>query len=353
MFCSVQTTSQPSRPSFSLMLRSIAIAGLWGLCAFASLALVPQQVEAKKKRMTIERIVAVVNDEVILLSEWRTRFDAMKQALQRIIDPQERAKQAKVLQKRVLDQMIDDALIDQKARQMQVNVSDLEVQRGMEDTRRRYNLTAEQFQQALTQQGYTPTTYKMMVRKQLRKLKMLRQVASKKVRISEEDLKNAYRRATQGIKRGPSEYRIRHIVFKVDKKVKDKKKIDSIRREAKNVLTLALQQPNTFAALAKRFSQDPTSKEGGLLDFYELGSLDPAIEKAMITLKVGQVYAKLVRTVLGFHIIYLDGKRNANVRSYGDSKGALKRQLQQKAFQKVLTRYTKTLRKDAVIDIRL
>lgn len=305
----------------------------------------------KEKGIILEQVVAIVNNEIILLSDWNRRFALMKRQLRQIIDPEERKKRGKQLRKEVLQGMIDELLLDQKARKLQLNASDAEIENSIKDIKKRHQLSDAQFLEALRQQGYTLTTYKVMVRKQLRKLKLMQRELRKKVQVSKEDVQSFYKRVVGDIKPSAPEYHMHHIVFMV-KKGADAKTTTDIQRQAKNMLQLARQKPKNFKVLTKRFAKSNAAIQGGDLDFLKPDDIHPNIAKVMVKMKTGEVHGGLVRSPMGFHILYLEETRSSGVKSLKEAQGEIRRKLQQQAFSRVAKRYVEQLRKNSVIELR-
>lgn len=336
---------KPQSPVFSTSLRLLCLAVLGGLAAFA----IPLPPSHAAPRL-LEQIVAIVNNEIILHSEWLQRFEAIKPQLEQIVDTDERERKAKTLKWDVLQAMVDDKLLEQKARTLQISVTDAEVDALMKQTRERYKLSESDFAEELKKQGYSLESYKVMIRKELGKHQLMGRELRQKIRIAKEDERAFYNKMISSVQAGPPEYHLRHIVFLLPEKP-EAKQIDEQRRQAENVLLLAKQQPSKFAEIAKRFSQDSNKDQGGDLGFLKPGDVHPAIEKAMTQMKQGQVWDRVIQTPMGFHLLFLEKFRASDVLSFEEARPKIQAQLQQEAFTKARLKYLEDLRKVAVIEI--
>lgn len=130
----------------------------------------------------------------------------------------------------------------------------------------------------------------------------------------------------------PEERRTRHILISLDPDASDeqikaaKKKAEDIRKQ--------LEGGADFAKLAKKYSDDPGSaQQGGELGFFGKGALDPAYEKAMFSLKKGEI-SEPVLTAFGYHIIQLEEVREQKVKSFEDVKPQLIEEYQKKIAER-------------------
>lgn len=130
------------------------------------------------------------------------------------------------------------------------------------------------------------------------------------LQISDRDLKKYFEQSP--------EIKASHILFKLDPKA-DKAQEEKIRKEAQAVLKRA-QAGENFAELAKKYSEGPSAKNGGDLDYFTRENMVPEFSDVAFKLKKVGNLSDLVRTKYGFHIIKLTGIR--------DFKSADKRRLQ-------------------------
>jgi peptidyl-prolyl cis-trans isomerase SurA len=317
------------------------------------LLLVCQPAQAGKK-IILERILATVNSEIILESDWRQRFEAMTKRLARMqrIPDNVKQKQLKKLPLRILKSMVQEKLLIQAARVKQISVTEAEIVAQMERTRKRFRLTPAQFRLALQQQGYTLSSYRTMLQQQLQKMKLTHREVRMKIRITENDIQAEYKRLSRGVDAGPTEYNVQHIVYLVPKKAKPAQ-IKEIRRKAGNGLKAALLNPKQFTSLAKRLSEGPFKSNGGSLGFVKKSEIDPALGMIMVQMKAGTVHPRLLRSPMGFHVLYLRSKRSSGIASIGDVRAKIKAQLTGQAYQRQLRNYVNKLRKSAVIKYRI
>jgi peptidyl-prolyl cis-trans isomerase D len=155
---------------------------------------------------------------------------------------------------------------------------------------------------------------------------------AKDVKVSEDELRERYKERAADFTT-PEERRARHILIQVASDAPPEK-VDAAKKKAEQILA-RIHKGESFAELAKKFSQDPGSaKQGGDLGFFGRGVMDKAFEKAAFALKVGQV-SEPVRSTFGFHIIKLEGIRGGETKPFEQVRAQLEKDLKrQKAEDK-------------------
>ena len=141
----------------------------------------------------IERIVAVINDSILLQSELEERIAPMRGQLDRIPDPTMRAQRLDELRRQMLDRMIDDKLIAQQADKLKLTVGEKDLERAIQDVMRKNNLTLDGLKEALAQEGQSLEAYKQMVlRPQLLRLRVLNTAVRSRVSVTDEEIPALY-----------------------------------------------------------------------------------------------------------------------------------------------------------------
>lgn len=145
------------------------------------------------------------------------------------------------------------------------------------------------------------------------------------VQVTPQELQQYYQSHREQY-RVPEQVQVRHILIKTpapgpDGKV-DEKALQAAKQKAEDVLKQAQAGAN-FADLAKKYSEDPGSKDnGGSLGWIQRGQTVPEFEQAAFSLSKGQT-SGLVRSTFGFHIIHVDDKQQAHVKSLEEVKAQI------------------------------
>jgi peptidyl-prolyl cis-trans isomerase SurA len=286
----------------------------------------------------IERVVAVVNEEAIFLSAVRTRSAPFLAQLAAAPEA-ERPALIERLYGQVIDALIDEELLRQAARQMQVRVTTVDIDRAIENVRTQNNLSLDEFWQAVQQQGYTEAQYRDDLRRQLLRLKVINQRVRGRVNITEEDVRREYDR---GARRANRRYRFHaaHIFVALP---------------ANPTATDVARVRGEIAALtdgitAERFDEVMGASGGGDLGWLSQGDLPAELENALLTLEPGAISAP-VRGPSGYHVFLLRERDSASseMASYDEVKEEIYRRMLDDAMTRQEAIFIAELRRDAVI----
>jgi peptidyl-prolyl cis-trans isomerase SurA len=296
---------------------------------------------AASDAVVIDRIVAVINNDVVLQSEMDSVIEPRVQQLPQGIDKAAWVKQA---QTQVLETLIAEKLLEGEMRKLRIDVTEDEVQRLVEGTMSDNNLTEEQFRQALQAQRMSLEDFRDNMKKQLMKMKVLQLKVKSRVNISDDDVKTAEKATPDA---SQMRVRARHVLVLVGKDsdgTAEKKRIDAAAAE--------LAAGAAFEDVAKKHSDDAGSRErGGLLGEFGRGDMVPEFEKAAYALEVGRVSAP-VRSPFGWHLIRVDERVQA---AKTDNAGT--EQVRQKLYEQEVERqflsYIEELKAAAFIERRL
>jgi len=169
------------------------------------------------------------------------------------------------------------------------------------------------------------------------------------IQVTPDQLASYYREHRDSY-RVPEQVKVSHILIKTplpgpDGKVDDKGVAEAQRR-AEDLLR-QVQSGGKFEELAKKYSEDPGSaKQGGSLGWIGRGQTVPEFEKAAFSLPKGQI-SELVKSSYGFHIIRVDDKQEAHVKSLDEVKAQIEPLLRRQMAQQAVEKQAGTLLKDA------
>lgn len=299
----------------------------------------------------VDKVAAVVNRDIIALSEVQQRAAPELSRLAGERDARKRADQRAQLMKQALDVLIAEKLIEAEIRELGLTVTPAEVEEAMADVRKQNNVTDEaQFTQLLQREGYTLQSYREFLGKQIARGRLMQMKVSAKVKVSEEDLKAAYAQYAK-MEGEEQEVHARHILVSVDPKATPEQ-VEAARQKALAIMEEARRPGMDFEALARARSEGPSAADGGDLGFFRRGVMVPAFEKAAFSLKVGEV-SEPIRTNFGWHVLKVEEKRGVGVTPYEEMRARLEQQLRQEKTEKFVDQYVQELRKKAVIEVKI
>lgn len=278
------------------------------LLALAALAATPlcaaAQTRAPASTMPLDRIVAVVNDEVITQVELQARVAIAEQQLRRQkINPPARD----VLTRQVLERMIVDRAQLQLARETGVRVDDATVNATIARIAEQNGATLPVFRERLEREGVSFARFREDVRDDITMARLRDREVDSRIQIAEGEIDN-FLAAQAGVDAGATEYNIAQILLRVPEAV-SAQRIEEIRKRAEDLLA-QLKSGADFARLAASFSAGPEALSGGELGWRTAERLPTLFLDAVKDLKPGEL-APIVRSPGGFHVLKLVGKRNA------------------------------------------
>jgi foldase protein PrsA len=233
--------------------------------------------------------------------------------------------------KSTLAQLIQSSLVEQYAVTNKIDVTDAEIAKREDQIKARYPAPG-QFEGILKQQGLTENDVHQILRDQV----IIEKAVAPKVSVSEADIK-AYFDKNHALLDTPEQVQARHIL------VADEKTADDI--EAK------LKAGGDFAALAKQYSTDPSTKDkGGELGFFGKGQMVPAFQAAAFADHVGKITVP-VKSPFGWHIIQVEAKKPAVVATLANAHDKIRDQLKQQAQGQQVPTFLQSLRTNAQITI--
>lgn len=311
-----------------------------------SLALTPVYAHAEVPTATeagdvIERVVAVVNGEPLLMSELRSRATPFLSRLMQAPEIQ-RMTLMEQLYSELLGQLIDERLLEQEARKLSVTVTSTDVDRAIENVQRQSGLNDADFWEAVRGQGFMMDQYKGDVRRQLLRLKVVNQKVRTRVNITEEDVRRRYEEQLRNA-RSAAKFDVAHVFVPVEESTTTQ--LAAARERAEQVRGRLTAE--SFASVAEEVG-------GGDLGWVQQSDLPESLAGALISLEPGQISAP-VRGPSGYHIFLLKERREGELTlgSYEQVKGEIYREMLDQSMAKQEVAYLSELRKQSLISRRL
>ncbi len=281
------------------VLQALLLAGaLWAVACAA-----PAQ--QAKPVVVLDRIVAVVNNEVITRADLdeRYRYSALQLNKQGTPLPPREA-----LEKQILDRLITDHVQLQLARETGLRVDDSELDRAIQRIAQENKLTLEQLRAALEKDGVTFPRFREDIRSEIILSRLRQREVDNRIVVSEGEI-DSFINAQQGLAGRGEQYNLSHILVRVPENASPQQ-IQARRSRAEE----ALQQLRTgadFRQVAAAFSDAPDALQGGAMGWRDGVRLPTLFLDGLKNLQAGQV-GPLLRSANGFHIIRLNERRSSS-----------------------------------------
>jgi peptidyl-prolyl cis-trans isomerase SurA len=294
----------------------------------------------------LDRVVAVVNQEVITWSELYKDMESDASPQLREMNAAERLKVFKENEASFLDTLINFKLQVQEAKHLGIGVSDEEVREAIDGIKKKYGMTDSVFKESLKKEGFTYDEYVNRLRDQIIVGKVVNQQIRSKILITDAEVKK-YLDDEKKLNADTAEgYRISQIFF--SKPTGDEGKAE-VEKKAAEVME-KLKKGESFEDLARTYSQDPSASVGGDLGFIKKGQLMKEFSEAVAKLKPGEV-SRPFWSERGLHIIKLNGVTGA--RSEHELMEEARKKLSEKIFERRYSSWVKSLRENSFVEIRL
>jgi len=244
-------------------------------CMLAALFVFSEKSEAAK---TINRIAAVVNDEVITEME-------VERAISRK-NRESKPGQQKPDRQKAINELVDNMLFDQIISKASIAVSEEDMARAIAGVLHENRITLDKLRAELAQKGMSYEEYKKDIEKEIKRIKYINQVIGPKVKISDQDLRDFYQR-NQEMFRGRHSAHLGQIVIPLEGLATETQFLE-IRDMALSIVAKA-RQGKSFTELAIKHSKGPNAEQGGDLGMIDLKNLPQAVAQAVHGMRVGGI----------------------------------------------------------------
>ncbi len=247
----------------------------------------------------LDRIAAVVNDGVVLMSQ----LDAQtEEVIQRLRQQKTELPPRNVLRKQILERLVVEEIQVQRAERLGIQVSDDMLNGAMDDVARRNNIGFADLPQALSQQGIDYRDFRDQIRRQMT-LQLLRQRdVMGRINVSPRELEQFMARQ-QSAPDQNAEYNVSHILISVPVTATPEQ-VEAREARAREVHGKAVAGED-FAQLAVSYSDSSTNIEGGSLGWRRGSQLPSIVADLVAKMKVGET-SDPIRTPSGFHLFRLN-----------------------------------------------
>jgi peptidyl-prolyl cis-trans isomerase SurA len=318
----------------------------------------------------VEEIICRVNNEIITRSEYIRQRDQLKQEIQQQ-DPANADRLFGEEQRDVLEKLIDQQLLLQKGKDLGIT-GDTELVKRLDEMRKEMKLeTMEDLEKAAEAQGASYEEFKQNMRNQIITQRVIGQEVGSKLAMNKEDVKKFYEQHRAEMER-PEQVRLSEILIAPKAAAKpaggDAAKADPssapaapAASEAETEAALAAAQAKAqdlldqihkgakFEDLAKKYSDGPSAKDGGDLNYFKRGTLSKELEDKVFALKAGEM-TDVIRTKQGYVILEVSEHQTAGIPALKEVEPRIQDALYMQKLQPALRAYLTTLREQAFID---
>lgn len=296
--------------------------------------------------VTLNRVVAVVNDDVITLYELNKKMKEMTGVSPEKMRLQNEQKFLEMRMK-VLEFLIDQKIAQGKVKELNIRITEKEVDNAVERVKRNNQWTQEDLVARINKEGISYKKYRADIRGDLERYQLINYAVNSKIIIREEELKKYYEDHKDEF---TTEGRV-HIatIILMAKNHGDRAELEGVRKKGEEILT-RLKKGEDFGALAKEFSQGPAAQQGGDLGTFKTHELDPELRKICQGIPKGGVSELLVRPN-GVQILKMVDKDEGETKAFADVKDAIYNILYKEEVDQLYKSWIKELRESSYTKI--
>ena len=296
-----------------------------------------------------DRIVAVVNDEIITLSELNNAFEPYQERFDTSYQGPDREKVRTETKLILLNRMIDNVLMEQESRKTGIAVRNEEVTAAINDIQKQRNFSQDEFRKNLERDGITMDALRKDIWNQLMRMKLIRRDIKSRVAVTDEEIGEYYSKHREDYE-GKESVRIKQILLLLPKE-RDPAVKEKLRADAE-AIHKRLMNGEPFEQLSAKYSQGPEAAAGGDVGYIERGMIHSEVEDAAFSLPLNQI-SGVIESSVGFHIIQVIDRRGAGLKAIESVREEIREKIDREKMDKKYGEWIEELRKKSHIEIKL
>jgi peptidyl-prolyl cis-trans isomerase SurA len=301
------------------------------------------------ERRPVDRVAAIVNGDVITLSELTQRAGAeYRRASDMPPGPARDQARARAL-RTAFEGVLAERLVENEVKALGIEVTEAQIDGAIEDVKKRNNLSDDMLKQALAAEGLTVTAYRARLRKDFENHLLIAAKVQNRVKVTDDDVKGYYQSNLAEFS-GEEQVKLRLILLQVPAGAPP---ADDARVKATGETLLArLAAGEDFADLARQVSQGPGASSGGDLGWVKKGTMPIDLERVAFALVAGQ-NSGLVRAKTGWIILKADDRRTAKAPPIDDVRERIREKIGNQQAEVYRKQYIDELKREAIIEPKI
>jgi parvulin-like peptidyl-prolyl isomerase len=298
----------------------------------------------------VDKIIAVVNDEIITLYEFNTAFEPFRKNIENNYKGTDKEAVMQQTKDAFLQRLIDNMLIEQEAKKSgaSIIVKDEEVMEVLHDMLAKQKLSLPEYVKNLAREGNSLESVKKEIRGQMIRARLLRREVKSKILVSDEEIGEYYNKNRRDYE-GKETVRIKQLLLLLPPNANE-----TIKAKMKNQalqLHKRVMDGESFDLLIVKYSQGPAAAQGGDVGFIERGTIIPEVEAAAFKLPIGQV-SEVIESSVGFHIIQVLDKQGAGLKPIAAVREEIKTKIEDEKLENKFDEWIASIRAKSHIEIK-
>lgn len=313
--------------------RFMIFAAVAAFCLFSS--------APKADAAMVDKVIVVVNDEVVTQREFDRMFDPVVQSYKAHFTGEELEKRIETARKGLLDQLINSKIAISLAKKEKIKIEEKDIEARINKIKTYYG-SDEAFLAALDEKGTNLTEFKKEMEDQMMAQKIVEKEVASKIVVTPVQIQELYDKNKDQLK-APLKAHVREIMVR-----KEEGSDNTAARQKIEAIQTELSSGKDFIELAKTKSEGPYAQNGGDMGYLVKGQLMDEIDKAIFSTPKGNTTG-IVETKIGYHIFRIEDVQEPRDLQLAEVTDFLKDQLFMKRFEEDLIKWLEEKRKDAYI----
>jgi peptidyl-prolyl cis-trans isomerase SurA len=322
--------------------------GSIGLAGFALAA--PSDVRAQAKGMVVEEIVARVNNDAITLSDVQKADQSLHEEIVHDCpgcSPDKVDEVYKEKQKDLLRDLVDQALLTERAKDMGISV-ETDVIKRLDELRKQNNLgSMEDMEKEVEKQGLSWEDLKTQIRNNLLTQEVIRREVGSHINIPSDEVKKYYDEHQKDFVR-PEQVVLAEIFLSTEGKSPEE--MSSVEKKAEDLRNRVVKGED-FNEIAKHFSEGSTAKDGGNLGTFEHGQLSKQLEDIVFQMNKGQM-TEVTQTKTGFEVLKVEAHFEAGLQPQDKVENEIMNRIYGQKMQPTMREYLGQLREQSYVMVK-
>lgn len=285
----------------------------------------------------VDRIVAIVNEEIITLGDVEEFVEVEK--AEKIKSIRDYFLGLKLREK--LELLIEDRLIRQEAKRMGIEVGEGEIDQVVEGIKRKNLISDDELKENLKRENISYESFRQGIRDAIIRERVISRMVTPELNLDDRKLREYYDLHKDEFKE--EEVRLRQVFISGVR--------EDSRERAKKALSLIIKGV-PFDEVAKEYSDEPSGKYGGDIGFVKKNDLIPELRDALKGKAKGEI-TDIIRSPYGYHILRLEEIKGGDPPPFDEVKEEIKRRLILEESQKRYREFVEKLKRKSYIEIKL
>ena len=298
----------------------------------------------------IDRIVAVVNEDIIVLSELEDAFEPYSRQIKaREFDEGRRLQMETKVRNDLLTRLIEEKLTDQQIRKANITIDKAEIDATVERLKSANGLSDDDMAAALKQQGMSLEEYRDQIKQQIQRRKLVTLEVQSKIVVTDQDIREYYESHPDEFT-GESRVHLRHLTQMFPEGAAGwalgglQMEMEAIKEQ--------LNAGVPWTDVEARFTSEGKDRRAGDLGEFRLSTLSPQLREAVSAMENGGI-TDLLKTDQGFQIFYVEDIKRASTRPLEMVSDAIADKIYKERVDEKFKQWLSELKKTAMIKVTL